>query len=718
VEIFRRQAGRHTLDVIFDYVNFHIYGSISDRLKVQERRPVPQTNFPLVICVRTDPHVGYGELAVTFHTNKLDPARVRKFMEVYRRILSWMTRQPRSSPAECDLLPEADRALLHEWNETAVDHPARQCIHELITERALLVPDAIALADGCQNVSYADLEARANQLAHHLRCLGAGPEVIVGLCVRRSFEMIVGLLGILKSGAAYLPLDPSHPQARLAQMLEEADVPVIVAERELAEGVLAHGARIVLLDDEWAAIAQQPVTVPQSGVQQHNLAYVIYTSGSTGMPKGVLLSHAGLCNLVRGQAAEFGLQTGDRVLQFANLSFDASTWEVATALTAGATLILTAAAHLPIGARLAQTLRDQRVSFAMLPPSALQSLDELHFPDLRLVVVCGESCPPSLARAWASRSRLMNAYGPTEITVAATYGELNAHGGPVHLGWPIANARLYVLNDDLQEVPVGEIGEVHIAGPGVGRGYLRKPGLTAERFVADPFSSAGGRLYRSGDLVRHLPDGSLELIGRVDRQVKLRGFRIEPGEIEAVLLEHPEVDQAVVVAQGADFERTLVGYVVSSDGAAQDVGALRSHLKRRLPEYMVPAVFVFLSQLPVNANGKIDRSALPAPDARPGGAPYVEPRNDLETRLASIWSQVLRVERAGIHDDFLQLGGHSLNATRVIARIRESLGVDLPVKALYEALTIADLAEHIENQRWLQEQVARHRGTEGTAGDG
>ncbi|MFC5743619.1 non-ribosomal peptide synthetase [Dyella tabacisoli] len=717
VEIFRRRSGRDTLEVMFDYINFHVYESLADRLHVKEWKPVPQTNFPLVVCVRTDSHVGHGELAVTFHVKRIDSERVNKLMEIYLLTLEQMTQRPQETYRECIMLPQADRLALRKWNETTAGFPSDTCLTDLIAKQAANAADAIALSSPWGELSYAELDARANQLAHYLRGLGVGPDVIVGLCVDRSFEIVIGLLGILKAGGAYLPLDPEYPEDRLALMMEETRVPVLVTRRELADALPAHWARVVNLDDDRDAMAEQPVTAPAGSARPDHLAYVIYTSGSTGKPKGVLVQHAGLCNLVHAQATDFGFRRGDRVLQFASLNFDASIWEIATTLSSGATLHLTSPGRIAAGPELERTLREYKITVLMVSPSALHTLGDpsaLDLPHLRMVIIGGEACPPELARAWASRFRLINAYGPTEATVCASYGDLVAGDSRIHLGHAVANTRLYVLAEDLSQTPVGTVGELHIGGAGIARGYLGRPGLTADRFIADPFSTTGGRLYQTGDLVRYLPDGNLEFVGRVDQQVKLRGFRIELGEIESALLEYPEVRQAAVMLHGDGGERSLVAYLACASESPPSVNSLRMYLKQTLPDYMVPATFVHMPQLPLNVHGKIDRAALLRSDAHVQVEDYVAPRSEIEISLAEIWSSVLEVERVGIHDNFFTLGGHSLVATRVVAWIREALDVDIPLKALFDAPSLEALAERIANERWLVEQVARPAAAIGT----
>ena len=426
-----------------------------------------------------------------------------------------------------------------------------------------------------QQLTYAALDARANQLAHHLRNLGVGPEVVVGQCVERSLEMLVGFLGILKAGGVYLPLDPSYPPDRLAFMLEDARAPVLLTQAALLDQLPAYGVRIVELDADWPAIARQPTTAPGNTLHPHNTAYVIYTSGSTGTPKGVAVSHGGIPNLAAVEIERFTITSEARVLQFASPSFDAAIWEISACLIAGASLILRSDES--GGQALGNLIRGQGVTHATLPPVVLADLPA-DLP-LQTLVVAGEACSAELVERWSVGRRMINAYGPTETTVCATMSEPLSGRSMAPIGRPIANTQVYVLDSGLEPVPIGVVGELYVAGAGLGRGYVGRCGLTAERFVANPFGLAGSRMYRTGDLARWRPDGVLEFVGRADQQVKLRGFRIEPGEIEAVLLRHPAVAQAVVVArEDAPGQKRLVAYVVAGADRAIDVAALRGQL--------------------------------------------------------------------------------------------------------------------------------------------
>jgi amino acid adenylation domain-containing protein len=537
-------------------------------------------------------------------------------------------------------------------------------------------------------------------VAHYLQSLGVGPEVLVGICVERSLDMIVGLLGIFKAGGAYVPLDPHYPRERLAFMLVDAHVPVLLTHQSLA-GVLPRDvAKVVYLDAEWDEIARASRDNPASGVGPQNLAYVIYTSGSTGQPKGVQLAHQGVINLAFWHNQVFAVTPRDRATLFSSLSFDASVGEIWPYLLIGASVhIIDEETRLsPSGLR--DWLADRRITISFLPTPVAENILSLGWPQsapLRTVLTGGDQLhqyPSSLLPF-----ELVNNYGPTESTMVATaervpfkvdIGKLPA------IGRPISNTRLYVLDRSLQPVPVGVAGELYLGGEGLARGYLNRPALTAERFVPDPFGNgAGSRLYRTGDLVRYLTDGRLEFLGRADQQVKVRGYRIELGEIESVLRGHPRVQEAVVIAgeDGGGLKR-LIGYVVSRDGEVVGVSELREHLRERLPEYMVPSGWVMLEKMPLTPNGKVDRRALAAVESRgvEEGRSYVAPRTATEELLAGIWLQVLGVERVGVTDNFFELGGHSLLATRVISQVKEIFHVDVSLRYLFEMPTVEGLA--------------------------
>ena len=647
----------------------------------------PVEDLSIAVYDRTDG----GPLRVDFDANPTfhTAADLADHQQRYLRLLTAIG-DPEVAIGRLEILSAAERhTILQDWNATE-RVLAAATLPQLFAAQAAATPDAVAVVFGDEQLSYGELEGRANQLAHQLRALGVGAESVVGVCLERSLELVVSLLAILKAGGAYLPLDPGYPRERLSFMLADAGAAVLISASRLRDRLDAPGVRRLELDREDAAIAAHPTSAPASTVAPHNLAYVIYTSGSTGTPKGVAVTHNGIPHLAAAQIDRFAITAQSRVLQFASPSFDAAVSEIATALASGATLVLAASER--GGDALARLIREHDVSHATLPPVLLADLPE-DVP-LQTLIVAGEACPADVVGRWSPGRRMINAYGPTEATVCATMSEALSGACVPLLGRPIWNTRIYVLDGCLEPVPVGVVGELYIAGAGVGRGYVGRGGLTAERFVADRYGAAGGRMYRSGDLARWRGDGVLEFVGRADQQVKVRGFRIEPGEIEAALLGHASVSQAVVVARVDRVGVTqLVGYVVLAAGGDADAAGLRAHVGARLPDYMVPSAIVVLDRLPLTANGKLDRGALPAPQVRALVSRLA--RSPQEELLCALFAEVLGLERVGIDDDFFALGGHSLLATRVISRIRSSLDVELSIRSLFEAPTVAALAERL-----------------------
>jgi amino acid adenylation domain-containing protein len=628
-----------------------------------------------------------------YATDLFDRASVAALADRFVRLLEAAVAEPERAIGSLDILSAEERhTILRAWNDTARAIPSAT-LPQLFEAQVDKSPDAIAVVFEDQTLTYGALDARANQLAHHLRDLGVGPETVVGLCVKRSPEMIIGLIGILKAGGVYLPLDPDYPQDRLAFMLADAGAPVLVTQSALLERLGAHGARTVRLDADWPTIAQQPTRAPAGALDPRNTAYVIYTSGSTGTPKGVAVTHAGIPNLAAAEIDWLAITSASRVLQFAPLNFDAAIWEISAALASGAALILTNAER--SGDGLSRLICEEGVTHATLPPAVVADLSE-ELP-LETLIVAGESCPPDMAARWSAGRRMINAYGPTETTVCATMSEPLIGGSNPPIGRPIWNTRVYVLDDGLEPVPAGVAGELYIAGAGLARGYLHRPGLTGERFVADPFGPAGSRMYRTGDLARWRAEGVLDFLGRADQQVKIRGFRVEPGEIEATLLHHPAVAQCAVIArEDQPGHKRLVAYVVATADHVPDAAALRAHVGRSLPDHMVPAAFVVLDRLPLTPNGKLDRRALPAPEFTP--TVRREPRTPQEEMLCALFAEVLGLERVGIDDNFFALGGHSLLATRLISRIRATLDVEIAIRSLFEAPTVEALAKCLESE--------------------
>ncbi|MBT2335408.1 amino acid adenylation domain-containing protein [Variovorax paradoxus] len=593
------------------------------------------------------------------------------------------------------LSDEEQRRLLFDWSGSTREL-APLSLAAMVEQHAADRPHAAAVVLDDAVVSYAELDLRANRLAHLLRGRGIGAGAIVATVLPRSLDLIVAHLAIVKAGAAYLPIDPRHMAGRSAFVFEEAAPAVVLTHAALLPQLAGVPHCLVLDGDEAvAALAIQSDTPPTQTADPQDAAYVIYTSGSTGVPKGVVVPHAGLGSLGAAMTERLAITPDSRVLQFSSSGFDASVMDQLMAFHAGAALVVPAAQQL-LGTDLAELLERQAVSHALIPPAALATLPYGEFPHLQTLVVGGDACPAALAARWSQGRRMVNAYGPTEITICASMSAPMNAKEPPSIGQPIWNTRMYVLDDSLRPVPPGVAGELYIAGSGVARGYLKRPVLSAERFIANPFGEPGSRMYRSGDLARWRRDGSLDFLGRADQQVKLRGFRIEPGEIESVLLKHPQVTQAaVVVREDMPGDKRLVAYFVAA--ADPQPAELRAHMAMALPDYMVPSAFVHLPSLPLTQSGKLDRKALPAPEQQQAGAQYVEPRTPTEKLLAGLWAETLQLERVGIHDNFFELGGHSLMAIQLGMRIRQQVRADFPHAEVYNRPSIAELAAWIDD---------------------
>ncbi|HEX2078241.1 MAG TPA: amino acid adenylation domain-containing protein [Longimicrobium sp.] len=641
-----------------------------------------------------------------YNADLFDAATAARFVDRFRTLLEGIAANPDAPLSRLPVMPAGEAAQLSAWNATGRDYPGTECIHELIAKQAAATPDAVAVVFEDERVTYAELDRRANRLANHLRALGVGPEVRVGVCAERSVELVVALLGVLKAGGGYVPLDPGYPRDRLAYMLADSRVAVLLTQAHLADRIPPHGARTVRLDADWPRIAQESDAAPEPGVGLDHLAYVIYTSGSTGQPKGAENEHRGIRNRLLWMQEAFGLDGTDAVLQKTPFSFDVSVWEFFWPLMTGARLVVAKPEGHREPAYLARLIGQEGVTTVHFVPSMLQAF--LEEPDLsacaplRRVVCSGEALPAELQTRFFQRlgAGLHNLYGPTEAAVDVTWWACAPDDDrrSVPIGRPIANTQIHLLDARLNPVPAGVAGELYIAGVQVGRGYLGRRGLTAERFVPDPFSAhPGARMYRTGDLARWLADGSVDYLGRADHQVKVRGFRIELGEIEAALAAHPGVREAVVVARtDAPGETRLVAYLTAAGEAAPDAAALREHLRAGLPEYMVPTAFVAMEALPLSPNGKVDRKALPAPEARRDEAvAFVAPRDETERAIAEIWREALGVEQVGVDDNFFDLGGHSLLLVRVHGRIREALGPEVTVVELFQHPTVGALAARL-----------------------
>ncbi|MGW6642429.1 amino acid adenylation domain-containing protein, partial [Streptomyces iakyrus] len=635
---------------------------------------------------------------IEYSTALFDDTTVERLAGHLVTLLEAVAEEADCRVGEVPVLSAGERELVVEgWNASSVDVPMVRGVHELIAERAVSAADAVAVVAGGESLTYGGLMGRSNRLAHLLRGMGVGAESVVGLCLPRGVDMVVAMVAVWQAGGAYVPLDPEYPADRLEFMLADAGVQVVVGERSLVEGLSVGQG--VWLDDPAVGevLAGLPSEAPEVECSADQLAYVIYTSGSTGRPKGVQVAHGSVVGMVSALAPVLEAGPGVRMLQFASFSFDAAVLDVAVTLASGGVLVVATSEERAEAALLTSMLRTEAVRAASVVPSLLGVLDPEEVSGLQTLLLGAERLTEPVARAWSAGRRLVNTYGPTESTVMVTTGVVESEGltGAPAIGAPVANARLYVLDDRLNPVPVGVAGEVYIAGPQVARGYRGRPHLTAERFIADPITADGTRMYRSGDRARWLPNGQLDFVGRADSQVKVRGFRIEPGEIEAVLADHPQVRTAVVAAFGDEDDRRLVAYLVPADQTAgmPSVAELRAYAGSRLPAFMIPSVFVELAALPLTPNGKLDRAALPDPEGAGAGVAgeFVAPRSVVERVLAEVWAEVLGVERVGVEDNFFELGGDSIVSIRVVARARE-LGVHVSVAQLFDHQTVAGLA--------------------------
>ncbi|MCC6697285.1 MAG: amino acid adenylation domain-containing protein [Candidatus Hydrogenedentes bacterium] len=653
---------------------------------------------PLVLNFYENPFTDSYGIVFDFNCSLFDEESQDLTTQHMVRTLDQLLKNPELPLEAIDLLTADERQRLTvDFNRTERDYPKDTAIHRIFEAQATRTPDATAIRFGKQNLSYAELNQRANRIARFLRAVGAGSETMVGLCLERSVDMVAGLLGILKAGGAYVPLDPAYPPERLAFMIRDAQVPLLLTQVSLLPLAPEGDVRIICLDRDWDSIARHAADDLEFSPAPEHLAYVIYTSGSTGRPKGALLEHRGLCNLVEAQTHAFGVTEDSRVLQFASMSFDASVSEVFMALCTGATLCLARQETLAAADDLARLLREERITTVTLPPSILKVLPASEFPDLRTVIAAGERCTASVVNQWAPGRAFFNAYGPTETTVCASIAMCEApvdHDPPI--GRPMANMQLYVLDQEMRAVPVGVPGELYIGGAGLARGYWNRPELTEERFVANPFSGeAGARLYRTGDRVRYTMRGDIEFLGRADHQVKVRGFRIELGEIESLMQQHPDLADSVVVArEDVPEDHRLVAYVVPRRNGKSFNGELKAYLRQFLPEYMVPSAIVVMDALPLSPNGKVDRRALPQPDrtSRDVVGAVQTARDALELELTHIWEHVLDVHPISVTDNFFDLGGHSLSAVTLMDEIQGRLGQRLSPAVLFELPTIELLA--------------------------
>jgi amino acid adenylation domain-containing protein len=612
------------------------------------------------------------------------------------------------------VVTDAERQQLAVGNTTQQDNPRDVPVPLLVANQAAVAPEAVALVADGQVLTYHELNARANQLAHYLQTLGVGPEVLVGVCLERSIDMVVSLLGIMKAGGAYVPLDPAYPPKRLAFMLEDTQAPVLISCEDLAARLPAQHARVVCLDRDASVLARHNPAEVASDTTATHLAYVIYTSGSTGQPKGVQISHTNVLNLIFWHRRAFSVTPADRATQLAGPAFDATGWELWPYLTAGASVYLADEETRVTPVRLRDWLLDHQITITFLPTALAERIITLEWPretSLRCLLTGADTLHryPSPELPFT----LVNNYGPTEYTVVTTSGPVLPsvqHDVLPTIGRPIANTQVYFLDAQLHQVPIGETGELYIGGAGLSCGYLHRPDLTAERFIRHPFSDEpDARLYRTGDLARLLPDGQIAFLGRADGQIKIRGYRIEPDEIVSVLNDHAAIQTSVVRArEDPAGEKSLVAYIVLASSAPATVASLQEHLRSQLPDYMIPASFVQLDALPLTPNGKADYAALPTPDAtntlrddpgvetEPETGAEAEALTMIEERVAEIVSTYLHVEPVGLDENFFMLGGHSMLGAQVIARLADTFGVEIPLRTLFDGPTVRELSAEIE----------------------
>jgi amino acid adenylation domain-containing protein/non-ribosomal peptide synthase protein (TIGR01720 family) len=669
----------------------------SGTIKIASARSVGKTDYPLTLVVVPGEEV---VIELLYDTHRFSRPMITRMLVHLENVMRAVVTDVEQNLSRVSMLSEVEeQTTLVEWNDTRTEYPADMCFHHLVEQQVLRAPNALAVSYEQERLTYADLNTKANQLAHHLRRLNVGPEVRVGICLGHSPALVVARLAVLKAGGAYTSLDPQHPPARLAFVVEDAQVPVLLTEERFLERLAQVNATIVCLDRDSALISQESKDNPGVPMNVQNLAYVYYTSGSTGKPKGVAIDHRGLVNLVTWHNQAYGVTPKDRKSQLSGLAFDASVWELWPYLIAGASVHIPNEETRPSWPKLLQWMVAESITICFLPTPLAEAVVDGEWPadlSLRAVLTGGDKL-----HRWPQKPlpfAFVNKYGPTEVSAVTTWAPMS----PATLkyltppiGRPIANTETFVLDSHLQPVPVGVTGELYIAGIGLARGYLNQPELTAEKFIPHPFGNEpGARLYRSGDLAFYQPDGNIAFVGRVDSQVKIRGYRIELGEIESVLIEHPGVRQAVVLASEDPFGvKQLITYFVPEEGYTPTKEELREFLNGRLPFYMVPSVFVILDSLPLTANGKVDRRSLSVlqQSALPQTHEYVGPQNPMQEVLVEIWSGVLRVARIGIDDNFFELGGDSILSIRIIARAAQQ-GIEISADDLFMHPTIRELA--------------------------
>ncbi|MGA7442672.1 MAG: amino acid adenylation domain-containing protein, partial [Candidatus Sulfotelmatobacter sp.] len=664
-----------------------------------------------------------AEVAFSFSTDLFDFATIERMMGHFQKLLQEATADPNSSISQLPVLSQAEKTqILLKFNATAADYPRDRCLHQLLEAQARQTPDSIAVEFNGHSLTYAELDSRSNQLAHFLRHHRIEQDVLVGLCVERSLEMVIALLGILKAGGAYVPLDPAYPTDRIRHVLDDAHVKVLLTQESLLPALPTTAAQVICLDPSWKFLANHNSEPVAAEVGPENLAYVIYTSGSTGKPKGVQIEHRSLANFLCSMRSEPGLDANDVLVAVTTLSFDIAGLEMYLPLLTGARLVVASKEQTHDGRLLMQLLEDSKATVMQATPATWRMLFESGWAGNRKlkVLVGGEALPPELARDLSSCGSVWNMYGPTETTIWSTLFRVDGRDQRmISIGKPIRNTQAYILDARQVLLPIGVPGELYLGGDGLARGYFGRPDLTAESFVPDPFrTEPGARMYRTGDLARFLPDGNILYLGRIDHQVKIRGFRIELGEIESVLGALPSVQSAVVMArEDKPGDKRLVAYVLPSSQQEFSASSLRDSLKQRLPEYMIPSAFVKMDAFPLSPNGKINRRGLPAPDwSESRSVVAIAARDDLELLLANIWRKILGVPEVGVTDNFFELGGHSLLAARVLSEVERATGKVVPLSALFRGATVESLAQWIRSEAGTEHEPVVMEIQSGNAG--
>jgi amino acid adenylation domain-containing protein len=715
VEVQRWSEVPHGLplfDTLVVFENYPLESSLQKRvqnLEIESIISFEKTNYALTLAVVPGEELA---LKIGYNSNRFEDAAIARMLGHLQVLLEGMVANPHQPLKNLPLLTPAEKQqILVEWNGTKADYPQDRCIHQLFEQQAERSPDAIAVVFEDQKLTYRELNQRANKLAHYLQKLGVKPEVLVGICTERSLSMVVGILGILKAGGAYIPMAPNYPQERLAYMLADSQVSVLLTQQKILASLPKHQAQVICLDADWDLISQEAQDEPVSGVQACNLAYIIYTSGSTGKPKGTMILHQGVVNYLSWCTKAYAVADADGAPVNSSISFDATITSLFSPLLVGRKVVL-----LPENQEL-ESLSDalhsqNNFSLVKIAPAQLEMLGHL-LPQKQVTtgtkafIVGGEALSTKIVSFWqarAPRTKLINEYGPTETVVGCCVYEISAQtslSGSIPIGRPIANTQLYILDRYLQPVPIGVGGELHIGGAGLARGYLNRSELTAEKFIQNPYSDEpDARLYKTGDRARYLPDGNIEYLGRIDSQVKIRGYRIELGEIEETLRQHSAVREAVAIARDdGSGNKRLVAYVIPDKDKLPSISNLRGYLQQKLPEYMVPSAFVTLESLPLTPNGKLDRRALPQKwDHVFEETAFTEPQTPTEKELAQIWMAVLELEKVGINESFFEIGGHSLMAMQLVSRVRSCFGVELALCDFFAAPTIQDLAELVEEE--------------------